>query len=83
MIARLDSPSRSDLNFLKEWMTSTNMGNIFLLGRDADVWEKYDIYRPDLIALRARETGDPFSRFLSSVLIHWYHRLFGRYIRVR
>lgn len=81
MVAKLDSPSTSDLEFMKTWMKAPSMGKVYLLGSDADVWEKPD--RFDLIALRARKCEDSFSLFLSNVFIHWYHRFFGLYIRVR
>jgi hypothetical protein len=83
MVAKLDSPNPRDLRFLKRWMKRPSMGRVYLIGPDSDIWEKPDETEFDLVALRARESGDIFSRFLTDVMIHWYHRFFGKYFRVR
>jgi hypothetical protein len=80
MLVKLKSPSPSDLRFLQTWMKTPSMGNVYLLGPDSDIWEKPDQF--DLVTLHAQENGDLISRFLTDVLIHWYHRLFGWHFKV-
>lgn len=56
------------------------MGNVYLLGRDSETWSKPD--SSDLIALNARHTDDPFTGWLADTMMHAYHRVVGRFLRV-
>ncbi len=62
-------------------MERTSMGNIYLLGPDSDIWSNPDV--SDLIALSARHSDDPFTTWVTDTVIHWWHRLIGKYFRVR
>jgi hypothetical protein len=57
------------------------MGNVYLLGQDSDMWAKPEV--GDMIVLKARPVDDSLSRFVTDKMIHWYHRILGRRIRVR
>ena len=69
-----------DLAFLQQWMQRPSMGNVYLLGRDSNIWSETD--SSDLIALHARHAEDPFTRWLSDTVVHAYHRAVGRFFRV-
>ena len=69
-----------DLGFLQEWMRRPTMGNVYLIGRDSDIWSEPDL--SDLIALRAGHSDDLFTQWLSDTFVHTYHRVIGRFFRV-
>ena len=69
-----------DLDFLQQWMRRPTMGNVYLLGRDSNIWSEPN--SSDLIALHARQTDDPFTRWLSDTIVHAYHRVIGKFFRV-
>ena len=69
-----------DLSFLQEWMRRPSMGNVYLIGRDSDIWSKPNL--SDLIVLRARHSDDLLTRWLSDTFVQIYHRVVGRFFRV-
>ena len=60
-------------------MTSTQMGNVFLLGPDSDIWIEDE---SDLIALKQRKDEDPLFAWISNKVLQRFHLLFGRYFKV-
>ena len=70
-----------DLSFLQEWMRRPSMGNVYLIGRDSDIWSKPNL--SDLIVLRARHSDDLFTQWLSDTFVSAYHRVVGRFFRVK
>jgi len=80
MLAKLDSPNARDLEFLVSWMKSPCEGKVYLLGLDSDIWENPN--KPDLVALRTRDTGDTFTRIVTDVLLQRYHHLIEHYFTV-
>ena len=56
------------------------MGYVYLLGQDSDIWANPE--ESDLIALQARHSDSPVSRWMSDTLVHWYHQAIGRKLRV-
>ena len=79
-LASLRSPNPRDLAFLQEWMIRPTMGNVYLLGRDSDIWSIPDI--SDLIALNSRHADDPFMAWVANKAVHWWHRVAGKHLRV-
>ena len=79
-LASLRSPNPRDLAFLQEWMIRPTMGNVYLLGRDSDIWSNPDI--SDLIALNSRHADDHFTAWVTNNAVHWWHRVAGKHLRV-
>jgi hypothetical protein len=79
-ITKLQGPNPRDLAFFQRWMMRTEMGNVYLVGEDSDIWSHPDL--PDLVALNARISGDPLSTWASNTVIHWYHQTIGKYFKV-
>ncbi|KAK4455312.1 hypothetical protein QBC34DRAFT_432663 [Podospora aff. communis PSN243] len=79
-IAKIEPPSRQNFKFLQGWMKCPSMGNVYLLGADSDVWEKFDAN--EHICLHSG-TGDEslISRFLANCVVPRYHRLVGQLFR--
>jgi len=75
-ITTMDRPHRKDLNFLQKWMTRVDMGNVYLIGRDSDIWSEPHI--SDLLALKNREIEDPFSRWVADTVVWWYYSIVGK-----
>ncbi|KAF7449413.1 hypothetical protein Ptr902_03331 [Pyrenophora tritici-repentis] len=64
IILNLPKPARWDLHWLQKYLQSKEMGELALLGEDAEVWgsmEEPHGYKPDLVALKPRVNEDPFS----------------------
>ncbi|KAI4103509.1 MAG: hypothetical protein LQ339_004234 [Xanthoria mediterranea] len=79
LITGMSKPNPRDLAFLQEWMRRPSMGNVYLLGQDSDIWANPE--ESDLIALQARHSDSPVSRWMSDTLVHWYHQAIGRKLR--
>ena len=56
------------------------MGNVYLLGQDSDIWANPE--ESDLIALQARYNESPLARWMGDTMVHWYHRIIGKRLRV-
>lgn len=56
------------------------MGNFPLRGPDRNAWSEN--YESDLIAIRKRETGDPFSKWFINTIVPNFHRVVGHRIKV-
>ncbi|KAM0798017.1 hypothetical protein BDR22DRAFT_823820 [Usnea florida] len=78
-ITALPNPNPRDLAFLQQWMKRPSMGDVYLLGRDSDIWSKPDT--SDLIALNARTAEDAFTTWVADRAVHWWHRSIGRFLR--
>ncbi|KAI1327788.1 hypothetical protein F5Y16DRAFT_185436 [Xylariaceae sp. FL0255] len=75
-IAGLGAPSTYDLKFLREWLMRPKMGNFPLIGLDRNSWNP-EVYRKDLVAIKARPEPDTFSRWFNNGLFPGWHRLVG------
>jgi len=73
-------PDSYDLKFFREWLEGDKMGNFPLRGPDRNAWSEN--YESDLIAIRRRETGDPFSKWLINTIVPIFHQVVGHRIRV-
>lgn len=80
-LARLSRPNPQILTFLQQWMQRQDMGNVYLHGLDHDIWSRPDL--PDLVSLKENEVEDVFTRWVSDIVIKWYHRTLGHLLRVR
>jgi hypothetical protein len=52
------------------------MGNFPLLGPDQDSWSNDHAY--DLIALKRRDSSDPFSRWMTDTFVPFFHNILGK-----
>jgi hypothetical protein len=57
------------------------MGNFLLRGLDQHAWSKEN--ETDLIAIRRRESGEPFSRWLINTVVPYFHSRIGKRLKVR
>ncbi|KAE8448777.1 hypothetical protein EG329_008779 [Mollisiaceae sp. DMI_Dod_QoI] len=79
-INKLSPPMYQDLRFLNEWMTRTDMGNVYLHGTDSTTWSKPEL-RSDLVALKAQSSDDMFYRWIYDKVTNRFHRLLGCYFK--
>lgn len=70
------SPSPSDLRGLQEWLRRPTLGDIYLTGRDRDIWAK----GVDLVSLGERSSTNRFTGWIAHCLLPKYHRVIGRHI---
>jgi hypothetical protein len=56
------------------------MGNFPLRGPDQTCWDK--VHEADLVAIRRRQSSDPFSRWLINAIIPYYHKIIGYRFKV-
>jgi len=78
-IASMPSPNNSDLSAVQAYLYGSEMRLPFR-GIDKDIYGslvKPKDHAPDLIALRSRQSEDPFSRLISNTLIHPFFRCIG------
>lgn len=73
-------PDSYDLKFFREWLEGPKMGNFPLRGPDRNAWS--ESFESDLVAIRRRETGDPFSKWFINTIVPNFHRLIGHRIQV-
>ena len=79
-VARLEKPSDRNSDLLREWLDRPEGGDFFLRGREAEIWDN----KTDLVALSQSEIGkDCLSRWISDLLIPWYHEIWGHRTKVR
>ncbi|KUJ12860.1 uncharacterized protein LY89DRAFT_755993 [Mollisia scopiformis] len=76
MLAIRNKLEEYHLSFLNEWMSRTDMGNVYLLGNDSTIWTDSAL-RPDLVTLKSRTNDDLFYRWISEKIIKRFHRLLG------
>ena len=75
-VAKLDSPREDELQFLQNWLKRPMMGNSFLQGREANIWQ--DRKPKEMASLMPREMeADPFSTWLSTSLVDLLDRVWG------
>lgn len=73
--ARLEDPSRRDLDLMRTWLQRPSMGNFPLLGLDRTTWDKD--HETDLVALRARRQSDFFSNWVIENIVPKFHHFIG------
>ena len=69
---QLQKPNPRDLRFLSDWLRRPDLGAIYLIGKDSDIWNEPD--RLDLAVLKARRNESIFTALLSDKFIHSLHR---------
>ena len=62
-------------------MKRVDMGNVYLLGPDWDVWSKADA--SDLIAINARYSDDLFTAWVTEKAVLWWHQIIGKHLKVK
>ncbi|OAG07047.1 uncharacterized protein CC84DRAFT_1242060 [Paraphaeosphaeria sporulosa] len=76
MLAKQSGPLDRDMQFLQEWIKRPSMGYVYLLGADADVWEKPDL--ADLVVLKRPERQSTASRVVGDFVVLWWNRIFRK-----
>ena len=62
-------------------MRRPSMGGVYLIGEDSEIWSNPDMR--DIVALRANHVDDPCTKWIADRAVRWWHRIVGKYIRVR
>jgi len=75
------APNRYDLNFFRDWLEDSRMGDFPLRGIDRHAWS--ETYESDLIALHRREAPDHFSRWFINIVVPYFHGIIGWRFKVR
>lgn len=78
----MNTPGTPDLKDLQKFLVSAGIG-ARLTGSDRNVWGRPDAENDraiDLVTLRSREIGDPFSRMVMT-LVHPFYKYIGKYFR--
>ncbi|ORY72088.1 uncharacterized protein BCR38DRAFT_331613 [Pseudomassariella vexata] len=78
-MAKLDTPSKYDVEFLRTWFKRPLMGAFPLLGLDQTAWDEDN--QKDLIAIRARKSPDMFSKWFTEVVVPTFHHLVGERLK--
>ncbi|PMD64443.1 uncharacterized protein K444DRAFT_520979 [Hyaloscypha bicolor E] len=78
-LSRLEGPKTYDLDFLRDWLERPKMGNFPLRGLDQHAWSKEN--ETDLVAIRRRENGEPFSRWLINTVVPYFHNRIGKRLK--
>jgi len=78
-LSSVPKPDSYDLQFFRDWLEGPKMGNFPLRGPDRNAWSEN--YESDLVAIRRRETGDPFSKWFINTVIPQFHRIVGHRIK--
>lgn len=76
MLARQNGPLERGVAFLRERIKPPTMGCVYLLGADADVWEKPEL--ADLVVLKRAERQSMASRILGDFVALWWTRAFRK-----
>lgn len=72
-MAKMIQPEWKDLHDLQLVMNRSDLGDIFLDGRDSMIWS--DTNFDDLIVLRNRVKDDTFSEWAEQTLSAWWRRV--------
>lgn len=80
-LAQLPPAEKTSLHNLQDWLHDKHGGHGFLRGAEADVWA--DAWKSDLTALTSVKSDDAFSRFVSTVLVPFYHKILGHRHKAR
>jgi tetrahydromethanopterin S-methyltransferase subunit E len=85
MIMKLPEPEKWDLHYMQDYLQTTEMGSLVLLGRDATVWgstKDRDSYKPDLVALNQRTERDAFSLWAAKKAVgRLFTHFFARFVK--
>ncbi|OCL08141.1 hypothetical protein AOQ84DRAFT_293747 [Glonium stellatum] len=79
-LTSMPEPSNCDLEHIQCYMESRDMGPLIMTGPDADIWGSVAVPEsrvPDLIALQARHSEDPFSRWVTGTGMKIFFRCGG------
>lgn len=66
------------MRFLSEWLRRPDLGGVYLIGADSDIWTDPD--RLDLAVLKHRHNESIFTALLSDRFIHGLHRAIFRVV---
>ena len=80
-LAKLETPSSHDIEFLRSWLERPSMGDFALRGLDRDAWDHRD--EEDIAAIKPRPAPDLFSKWFTNTLISFIHRTVGEKLKVR
>ncbi|KAA8643738.1 uncharacterized protein ATNIH1004_010512 [Aspergillus tanneri] len=75
-LSTLREPNKNDLRTLHNWLASSEGGNYFLKGSEVFMWDDEKdlakVFNPP-----GERLDDPFSKWLTSNVLQWYHALWG------
>lgn len=77
MLAKEDGPLAPDMTYLQDWMKRPNMGCVYLIGADSDVYEKPIL--EDLVVVKRQRGHNLATRTVADFWVRvWRHILFWR-----
>jgi hypothetical protein len=79
-LVKLQPLGRLSLTFVQEWTESKNMGAVYLLGPERNLWKETKPH--ELLALKRKEQDDLLSTWLTKLVRSWLHPAFGRFFKV-
>lgn len=74
-----DSPSTSDIDFLRRWFKDADLGDFPLIGKDSTLWETSKPH--ELIAMKARKGEDPLGSLFLNRAFLWWHNCIGHRLK--
>jgi hypothetical protein len=80
VLAKQDRPLTRDMTFLQNWMKRPSMGFVYLLGADADVYEKPDL--ADLVVIKKHKDQSEAMRVVGDFCVRLWHQHFRRKAKV-
>ena len=80
-MANLKQPSLHDLRLLRGWMERSDLGDVYLAGRDSTIWSNDSLQ--DLFVVRHRAERDLFSNWVEDKLVGWFYSSITRVKNVR
>jgi hypothetical protein len=75
-MASFPSPTKHELQFLRDWMERPSMSSFPLYGPDRNSWDEE--HKQDLMSLVSQSSGDPFSEWFTDKVMPAFHHLIGR-----
>ncbi|KAK8016228.1 hypothetical protein PG993_014417 [Apiospora rasikravindrae] len=78
-LSQLPRPPSRDVQKFEEWLKRPSLGDVYLRGRDRDVWARGE----DLMCLQRSPHGHRFSGFIARYVIPLYHSLTEKLITFR
>lgn len=79
MLCDFQRPTKTNLEFFRDWMTRRKMGGCPILGDDRHAWDKGTEY--DLVTLVDSRDKDSFTNWVCTSVVPRFHAAFGRYFK--
>ena len=79
MVCNFQKPAKSNLEFLRDWLTRKKMGGCPILGKDSHAWDMET--EPDLVTLIDSRDTDSFTNWVCRTIVPGFHAVLGRHIK--